>query len=118
MRKLIMIGLVLFAFACNSDEEEMSCYGLNNVQCSFYPWEENLNSNPSSEEKIEAMKGFFQDQDIQVQSASYNPRFYDAVCEACTVCPRSDRYEIELKSSDIPKLESLELKGLTLLQCE
>lgn len=115
--KICLLSVILVVFSCTQDSDDLRCYGLNNFQCALYPWEENLKPDHTNDDKIKEMKSYFGDKGITIISAKYNPNFHEAVCLACAVCPRGDRYEIQVESKNSNTLEALKLAGSSVLDC-
>lgn len=113
--------LLLFLLCACSDDSDSSkdskCYAMDERQCGGNPWLEDNNSS-SPEQKRLALADFLMERDIEVRSVSLNPSFYEAVCEACFVCPEGSRYFVEIDSSDAPILLSIDFFNLEETLCQ
>lgn len=104
----------LLLLACGDDSDQYECVAFDERQCAGDPW---ATQGADIEETINALEEYLEDISVDVEEITYDPNFYDAVCEACIICPTGLRFFIKVQLEDIEKLQSEDLLNLEITSC-
>jgi hypothetical protein len=83
-------------------------------QCSTDAYHEFINGDTDNDH-INGMINYFRSLELPIYKAEFIRHYYEAVCEACYICPSGSIYPVEMRQSDIPVLLS---KGIWFTECD
>ena len=112
MKYILTILTIFFYLSCSDDccpDPEFS-YGFDIRQCAADLFANDVSETATIEEREADMHQWLANQDVVIGSVTLSVGFYDAVCEACDVCPMGDRYFIKTYNEfTLEKAEELRL---------
>ncbi len=95
------------------------CWSYDQRQCNADDFAGSIDATASAKDMAEAMKTYLESISIPTVSVTVEKDFNQNVCEACTTCPMSHRFFIQLfNEDDLEKLENLALLNLRPSACE
>ena len=120
MFKLFMMMFTLSLLSCSSDDENNDisiCVSFDERQCGGNDWlTEDINLT-DAQAKVEALEAYLNNMSINTIEVSADPDFHEFVCEACFVCPTSTRYTIQIDTSFVSAITTLNLLNLEQVSC-
>ena len=113
---LFYITIFSLFLACNSDNDDSTCYSFDERQCRMDQWASN-EFGLSTDELADEIKEYFSRQGVQIDEISIDPNFHEFVCEACGVCPSGQRIFITTNSDVDLASENFDLLDLQVVSC-
>ncbi len=115
MKSILFLSSLALLLSCNKDSDEY-CFAFDERQCNTDVWKEG-SSAQSNQELVEKLTDYLVDLGVKVEDVQFDPVFYDAVCQACDVCPTGLRFFVKLGSDPGNKLAPLNLLNFEVQDC-
>ena len=121
----IPLLICLFLGACATttttvNPQTFVCYGFDVRQCQADTFATAVTAT-SAEGRSDQMKDWLQDQGLEIGRVILIEDFYEGVCEACTICPETFRFFVQVEDDATPAemdIQRLELFNLEEVDCE
>ncbi len=113
---LLLLACAGFMFTCtqvNDDLTDGVCFGFDERQCGVDPFSKTGNNAA----KTAAAKLFIEENGIQVLDIDFIENYYEAVCEACEVCPEAYRFIITIPEDKSEQIMTLGLFNISKEGC-
>lgn len=109
---------ILFMGACTADDPASYCFAFDERQCQTDIWKDDTNPPGNVREAIIQLRQFLENQNLEVVDIIYDENFYDAVCEACHICPTGTRYFVQVEESPGLDVSNFDLLNLEAIDCD
>ena len=104
--------VILFSFlSCSDSVQEFVCFHFDQRQCQTDEFGPDIAAADQSQWG-EIIKNYLSTKSVDVEEVFVNFEHYDAVCEACDVCPETHRFYIKIPVLDQQNLLNLDLMSL------
>lgn len=119
MRMLILLSLFFFFVSCDKDDSDNEiCFSFDQRQCGVDEFTDLVPISDALESREEKMEEYLESKNVEIEEIRIIDNFYQAVCEACAVCPETHKFFIQIEEEDRATLESLDLFNLTPEFCD
>ncbi len=98
--------------------EDSVCFEFDQRQCAYDEWAELIPISDSKNERQIKMKAYLKSKNINVENVSITLDFHEFTCEACGVCPESDRFYVRIDREDKTAFQDLDLLNAAEVDCE
>jgi hypothetical protein len=109
--RFIVLFMAISFFSCSEVVQEFSCFHFDQRQCQTDEFGPDIAAADSSE-WAGIIKDYLEAKSINVEEVKVNFNHYDAVCEACDVCPEVHRFYVKIAFNDEGDLIDLDLMNL------
>jgi len=115
---IAIIGMFSFLNSCSEEEEfKTYCIDFDVRQCEGNPWLVDNTLPESSEDHLELVTQYLEENNIKVLHREIDNQYHTIVCEACYVCPAGPRIRVEILPKDTALIYSLELLNISTIEC-
>ncbi len=127
--QISIFSILIFLMSCGEQTSNSSspcdlgsCLGFDIRQCGEDVFSDEVLTTANIDDQTEQMVAWLLSNSIDVQ-VKLVENYYEAVCEACYICPESNRFFVQNKegmsaSETKDKLEALELFNLKVEDCQ
>ena len=112
----IILGLTHFS-SCQKTDTDTVCIGFDQRQCGMDEWADLVPISDSASVRESKMKDYLETKNININDITLLKNFYDAVCEACGICPEQDRFVVRIDKTDESAFEKLDFLGTKIENC-
>ena len=118
-RYLFLVLMIGLGFISCSDiaTQQFSCYQFDQRQCQTDEFGPDIAAADPSD-WTQVISDYLESKLIEVEEAKVNLQYYDAVCEACDVCPEVHRFYVQVAILDGSKMNDLNLMNLQEVDCD
>jgi hypothetical protein len=117
MKMTCLLFAIVTILACNENDADTTCYSFDERQCHTDVWKDAANPPSSEASSISQLTAYLSDRNIEVADVTFDPNFYDAVCEACHVCPSGTRIFVKVRETGVTKMSDLDLLNSESADC-
>lgn len=108
---MLSCSVLCLGFSCNDQDktEDLTCFAFDQRQCGTDVFADGLQGKNGNKEIEKALKKWLEEQGLQVENIHKQDNFYEAVCEACDICPEQHRFFVQIQKASLTKAEGLNL---------